>query len=183
MKRIQQQDKPQTKLRVQTRRKRLVEIFAEGKSVRQASKQLKAEGFGRGSSPAVVGHDLQALSREAPKHVERARQEAGEQLRGIRQIIANAEELGLKDQVNLLLDVHDRYARLLGLDAPTKAITASITPESTGVMYEFLRHSHGLDDGQLAQVYVFMDKMERQKPVIDASFFPLEETNLLEAGE
>jgi len=180
-KRIQSQDKPQTKLRVQSRRARLVKLFAEGMSVRQASKQLKAEGFGKGTSRAVVGKDLQALAREAPKKVEQARQEAGEQLCGLRQIIANAEELGLKDQVGLLLDVHDRYARLLGLDAPTKAITASITPEGTA--YDFLRHSHGLDDGQLAEVYAFMDGLERQKPVIDASFFPQEETKLLEAGE
>jgi len=136
-KRIQSQDKPQVAIRVQSRRKRLVEIFAEGKSVRAASKQLKLEGFGRGSSPAVVGKDLQALAREAPLCVEDARDEARVQLRGLREIISKAKRLGLKDQVQLLLAIHDRYSRLLGLDAPAKSINAVVTPPLGIVAMDF----------------------------------------------
>jgi hypothetical protein len=171
----QSQDKPQVKIRVQSRRARLTKLFAEGKTVRQAQKIINAEGHK--ASRALVGFDLQALAKEAPIKVARAREEAGEQLRGLRQIIANAEELGLKDQVNLLLDVHDRYARLLGLDAPSKSVQAVVSPD--GAAFEFLRHSHGLSDDQLTKVYTYMDTLEREKPVIDASYFPPEEPNEL----
>jgi len=42
-----------------------MKLFAEGKTVRQAAKQLKAEGY-QAASRTTVGADLQALAREAP---------------------------------------------------------------------------------------------------------------------
>jgi hypothetical protein len=127
-KRRQSQDKKQNKIRVAKKRARLVDLFAEGKTVRQASKQLKREGFTRGTSRAMVGFDLQRLAREAPACVEDARLEARNQLRALNTAIASAKQLGLKDQVLLLLQIHDRYSRLLGLDAPQKSINANLTP-------------------------------------------------------
>jgi hypothetical protein len=121
----QSQDKPQTKIRVQTRRARLVTLFAEGMTVREAQKIINAEGIK--ASRALVGFDLQAIAREAPLCVEDAREEARVQLRGLRKAIESAKKLGLKDQVNLLLAIHDRYSRLLGLDAPAKSINAVVT--------------------------------------------------------
>jgi hypothetical protein len=140
----------------------LIPLFAEGKTVRQAAKVLKAEGFPK-ASVAIVGRDLQALAREAPQKVEEARQEAGEQLRGLRQLINNAEELGLKDQVGLLLQVHDRYARLLGLDAPTKSVSATFNGDvdpATLIGYrKFVSVTSNMDQATLSRVYEFAAKL------------------------
>jgi hypothetical protein len=131
----QSQDKPQTKIRVQTRRARLVKLFAEGMTVREAQKIINKEGIK--ASRALVGFDLQAIAREAPLCVEDARDEARVQLRGLRKIITNAKKLGLKDQVQLLLAIHDRYSRLLGLDAPAKSISAVVTPPPGVIAMDF----------------------------------------------
>src|SRR5467141_3235571 len=158
----QSQNAPKNVIRVAKKRARLVTLFSEGATVRQAAKQLKAEGFKKGASRSAVGADLQALAREAPQKVEEARQEAGEQLRGLRQLINNAEELGLKDQVGLLLQVHDRYSRLLGLDAPTKSVSATFNGDvdpATLIGYrKFVSVTSNMDQATLARVYEFAAK-------------------------
>jgi hypothetical protein len=128
----QSQDKPQTKIRIKTRRAKLVKLFAEGKTVRQAQKIINSEGIK--ASRALVGFDLQALAREAPQCVEDAREEARIELRCLKQIIRESERLHLKDQAMLLLQIHDRYSRLLGLDAPAKQINANFTPTLPGLV-------------------------------------------------
>src|ERR1700693_618346 len=100
------QDKPQTKICVQTRREKLIPLFAQGKTISKAHEALNAQGIK--CSRATVGFDLQAIAKDAPKRVEEARDEAEAQLRRLRQVVENAEELGLKDQVGLLLQVFDR---------------------------------------------------------------------------
>ena len=157
----QSQDKPQTKIRVQNRRAALVPLFAQGKTVSEAQKIINADGHK--ASRALVGFDLQALAREAPQKVEEARQEAGEQLRGLRQLINNAEELGLKDQVGLLLQVHDRYSRLLGLDAPTKSVSATFNGDvdpATLIGYrKFVSVTSNMGRETLDRVYQFAAKL------------------------
>ncbi len=157
----QSQDKPQTKIRVQNRRAALVPLFAQGKTVSEAQKIINADGHK--ASRALVGFDLQALAREAPQKVEEARQEAGEQLRGLRQLINNAQELGLKDQVGLLLQVHDRYSRLLGLDAPTKSVSATFNGDvdpATLIGYrKFVSVTSNMGRETLDRVYQFAAKL------------------------
>ncbi len=75
--------------------------------------------------------------------------------------------------------IRGSIAELLGLNAAQKNLNI-IVPAESGAAFELLRHSHGLDDGQLAKVYVFMDGLERRKPVVDATYFPPEEPKQLE---
>ena len=44
--------------------------------------------------------------------------------------------------------------------------------EMTGVTVDFLKHSHGLTDSQLGEVFAFMDAMPREAIVVDASYLP-----------
>lgn len=44
--------------------------------------------------------------------------------------------------------------------------------EMTGVTVEFLKHSHGLSDTQIEEVFAFMDALPRAPIVVDASYFP-----------
>lgn len=131
------QDKPQNKMRVAKKRARLVEIFAEGKTVRQAAKQLKAEGFTKGTSIAVVGKDLQALSRTAIASVEEVRVEAYAELQSLKNFVMIKAMMRDKEAVDCLLSIHDRIARLLGLDAPAKSINANVTAPPGLVAMDF----------------------------------------------
>lgn len=128
---VRPQDKPQTKLRIANRRARLTQLFAQGLSKRKAAKILRQEGY-VGASDANVGFDLQAMTREAPKRVEQARVEAEVELKALKRFVANSD-MSDGDTVHALLAIHDRIARLLGLDAPSKSVTAnatvSLTPE------------------------------------------------------
>jgi hypothetical protein len=174
----QSQDRPQNKLRVAKKRARLAKLFAEGKTVRAASKQLKAEGFTKGTSRSTIGEDLQLLAKTAVEHVEEARIEAGAELRDLKLAIKTAKRLGLKDQVQLLLQVHDRYARLLGLDAPAKSVTANfsqLTPE-------YVEVAKVMADVDRAKLPQFMERFRALaekfvKPLeLKAEFFPPEVT-------
>jgi len=123
------QDKPAVKARMKLKKARVIDLCVKkDMTIRQAVKVLKAEGFTRGVSRTRIGVALQEIAREAPQALEEARGEAAMELRGLKNIIASAEELGLRDQVTLLLQIHDRIARLLGLDMPLKSINANFTP-------------------------------------------------------
>ncbi len=149
---VRPQDKPQTKIRIAKRRARLVQLFAEGLSTRKAAKQLAKEGFKK-CGPAIVARDLQAISRETP--LEDARHEAHVTLRGLQQFVVDASDMKDTETVNSLLQIHDRLARLLGLDAPTKSVKAVITPEATGLYSRFLEATRHLNEEQIESVFAF----------------------------
>jgi hypothetical protein len=44
--------------------------------------------------------------------------------------------------------------------------------EMTGVAGDFLKHSHGLSDAQITEVFAFMDSLPRAAIQIDATYFP-----------
>jgi hypothetical protein len=162
MKKLRQsQDKPQTTLRVQSRRARLVKLFAEGKTVREAQKIVNKEGHK--ASRALVGFDLQALAREAPKHVEEARAEAHGELNALKSFVLSKANMKDKETVDSLLSIHDRIARLLGLDAPTKSVTAKINadidPASLIGYRKFVSVTCNMEPKTLEKVYVYAIKL------------------------
>jgi hypothetical protein len=171
------QDKPQTALRIAERRTRLLQLFRAGKSTREASKVLKSEGYGRGSSQPTVAKDLVAMRADFAARVPEEREQTYRELKGYKEIVAAAEDMGTGEQIKLLLEVQDRLSRLLGLDAPTKSVSATVSANAGGPAeaFEFLRHSHGLSEEQLAEVYAFMDQLPRKPLVIDASSFTEDE--------
>jgi predicted DNA-binding transcriptional regulator YafY len=168
------QDQPRTKVRIAKRRARVLQLLVEGKNSCSASKILKAEGFGKGSSQPVVYRDIQALQQQFADRIPVEREEAYQELKQLKQFVKAAEDMTSSDVVTGLLAVHDRLARLCGLDAPTKSVSATVTANAGGPpeAFEFLRHAHGLSEEQLAEVYVFMDQLPRKPLVIDASYFP-----------
>ena len=157
----QSQDKPQTKLRVASRRARLMKLFAEGKTVREAQKILNSEGHK--ACRATVGFDLQALSRDAPRNVETARQEAEHELRALKDFVFSADDLGSKETVDSLLSIHDRISRLLGLDAPAKSVSATfdatVDPATLVGYRRFRVVTSNMDPATLERVYRFAEKM------------------------
>jgi hypothetical protein len=126
---VRQQDRPQTKLRVSSRRARVLQLFREGKSTRAASKILKQEGFGLGTSQPNVAKDLMALRLDFADRVPQEREAAYGELKALKAFIAGSDDLGTGETVDKLLAVHDRLSRLLGLDAPTKSVSAKVDLE------------------------------------------------------
>lgn len=62
-------------------------------------------------------------------------------------------------------------ARLLGINRE-RATANTAVQVNVGESTEFLRHSHGLTEEQLTQVFAYMDSLPRAPLVIDASFDP-----------
>jgi hypothetical protein len=75
---------------------------------------------------------------------------------------ATAEGSIEPDVANALVRIRDSVARLLGLNAPEKRITAHVDASTTQVQYRFLEHSHGLTADQIEQVFRFMDALPRR---------------------
>lgn len=168
-KRRQSQDKPQNKLRVSIKRARLVKLFAEGKTVRQASAQLKAEGFTTGTSRAVVGTDLQIISRTAPERLQDEREKASAYLEGLRRDIESIKQLSAERRVPLLLSIYDRFERLLGLAAPTKSISARVNVADGEALVgyrRFVAETNGLTLSQIESVYKFARTMKRETATV-----------------
>jgi len=155
-------------MRIAKRKARLVTLFSDGLTVRQASAQLKREGFTKGSGRSVVGQTLQQLAREAPECIEDARLEVLNQLRALNQAIASAEQLGLKDQVSLLLQILDRHTRLLGLDSPQKSLTANLTPPAPLGVVKMDFSKKVVKTPDLVSEQEYLDNAEEQKLLMEA---------------
>ncbi len=160
---VRPQDKPQTKIRIAARRTRLMKLFAEGKSTREAAKVLQAEGH-EFASKAIVARDLQALAAQAPAKWETARAEAHVELKALNKFVAESD-MSDSDTVHGLLAIHDRIARLLGLDAPAKSIgvrlNAEVDPATMGLYQRFLHESEGIRDFE--PVWAFMRSLPRER--------------------
>lgn len=60
-----------------------------------------------------------------------------------------------------------------GTSARTNVLVNVDQTAQRGIFYEFTQHSHGLSETDLREkVFPFMDSLPRQKPTVDASYFP-----------
>ena len=152
------QDRPQTKLRIQSRRARVLQLFTEGKSTREASRILKQEGFGHGSSQPVISRDLRALQADFAEIVPQERQAAYNELKAIKTMIASADDLKTGEAIKLLLETHDRLSRLLGLDAPSKTVRANVDvtdPSKLAGYRRFVAETMTLSEADMEKVYEY----------------------------
>lgn len=167
------QDKPQTALRIAERRTRLLQLFRAGKSTREASKMLKSEGFGRGSSQPTVAKDLVAMRADFADRIPEEREQTYRELKGYKEIVAAAEDMGTGEQVKLLLEVQDRLSRLLGLDAPTKSVTANVNVPGGEALVgyrRFVKETQHLTPEQVESVFRFIAQIAASAPrTLDAA--------------
>jgi hypothetical protein len=166
------QDQKQTKIRIANRRARLVKLFAEGKTISAAHKQLAKEGIE--VSRATVGFDLQALAALAPANIQTARAEAHSELTALKKFVMGADDMKDTETVNSLLAIHDRIVTLLGLAAPTKSISAKVNadvdPTALVGYRRFVAETRGLDAEQIEAVYKFARSLAR--PTITVTDVP-----------
>jgi len=107
------------------------------RTIRQASAILKAEGFERGVSRTRVGVALQEIAQDMSDKVPQERQKAYNRLSRFLDELEEAKregKLNLRASIADSLQVMDRLSKLLGLDAPTKAINANFAPVAAGIV-------------------------------------------------
>jgi hypothetical protein len=60
-----------------------------------------------------------------------------------------------------------------GTSARTNVLVNLEQPEQRGLNFELLRHAHGISETDMREkVFPFLDALNKQKPVIDSSYFP-----------
>ena len=166
---VRPQDKPQTKLRVQQRRAKLMKIFAKGATVSKAQKELAQQGIV--VSRATVGFDLQALGRDSTANVEQERQSAHVELRSLQKFVADADDMNSKETVDSLLAIRDRINRLLGLDAPQKSVVANVGGNLTPAYIEIAKAMADVEVQDRPKVLTFIKSLA--KPIeLTADCFP-----------
>ncbi len=168
MKKLRQsQNLPRNKARMKLKKARVIDLCVkQGKTIRQASRILKAEGFERGVSRSRVGVALQEISRDIAATVPAEREKAYNRLQGFLDELEKAKQSGkldLRASISDSLQVMDRLSRLLGLDAPTKSISAKVNadidPESLRGYRKFVHVTCNMDQITLDKVYAFAAKL------------------------
>jgi hypothetical protein len=102
------------KLQVRARRASLLKLLTRGASYREAREQLKAEGHQSVALGTLV-RDVREISKAMPS-TEEQRFEVEQELRSIREFIVSQATLSDREVIDSLLAVHDRLAKLLGLN-------------------------------------------------------------------
>jgi hypothetical protein len=158
--------KRSTEAAIEGRRAKVVEGVAEGLRQSDLVEEL-------GVSRSTIWRDLEALrtrySDEADASFADYRKKQLEVLEMIEQAIVNG--LILPDVANAWRNVRADISKLLGLDAPTKHLTARVDAGGTALQYRFLERAHGLSEGQIEEVFKMMDAMPRgSRPTLEAAF-------------
>ena len=153
------QDQPQTELRIKARRERVVQLCAKGgKSTREASQILKREGFSRGASQTVVVRDLAAIAQGFADRLPEEREKAFKKLNGWMDELERDAAVRKPEKIAGCLQVYDRLSRLLGLDAPTKSISAKVDlddPTKLVGYRRFVAETRELTEAQLEKVFEY----------------------------
>jgi hypothetical protein len=174
----QSQDKPQTKIRVARKRARLTELFSKGKTLREAGKILRDEGFEKGTSLATLHDDLQIIKGDFADRLPEERERALTKLKSWMNDLEADGTLRRPEQIAGCLAVYDRLARLLGLDAPTKSVKVNVdggSPEQLIGYRRFVAECQSLSPEDLEKVYVFARSLRKPR-VLDAAIAVLEES-------
>lgn len=169
------------KATIEARRTRLIELLSEGFSEVQAADILRQEGYP--GSDVTIRRDVRTLApvwgaanAEAFDHY-RHKQLA--ELESLRAELKN-EKIKPDRRIDLALSILDREIRLLGTEAPSKAIVGHVR-ENTTIQNRFLEHAHGLSAEQIEEAFRFMDGLPRKRVSI-ADCFPGQQPKLLDAG-
>ena len=173
---------PSTQAEIELRREQVMEKLktADHQTLSQLADDL-------GVSRATLWRDLQAIearfvagSTEDVKHFKEAQYQA---LLKIEE--ATARGTIEPDVANALTRIREAVAKLLGLNAQTKALVAH-TSQPTDVRYlKFKAAADGLDDVQLEEAFNYLRQLPRTPRVTikDASWFPAPEPKLLNTGD
>jgi hypothetical protein len=166
---------------IESRRNRLLELLAEGKSQVEAAEILESEGFP--ADKRTVQRDVKFMKADWQNsnlsELDRIRQGQLELLQKMREELEFAL-LRPDRKYDLLLGVLDREISLLGTKAPTKSFNVSasmdVDPEQLVGYRKFVSSTRSLTPGQLEEVYGFIKSLPVQRTQIEAHF-PQEESD------
>lgn len=149
----------------------------------KAAEMMNANpGMGQGELAAALGisrqtfwRDLQSIeARYVDGSTEDVRAFKEAQYKALLQIeSATAEGTIPPDVANALTRIRSEVAKLLGLNAPERSITAHIRTDASGRFHKFVQSAAGLTDTQLEQVFQFAASLKREPLAMPAGPPPL----------
>jgi hypothetical protein len=130
-KRPRRQSSSAQKLEMERRRARVGELVASGKDLRSCERLLREEGFAHADHVTVsrdAAHARQELAAQTLKTTEEYRQRQLGKLECLEEFVQTQADLSDAETVDRSLAVHDRVARLLGLDLarPSASVTVNV---------------------------------------------------------
>lgn len=168
---------------IESRRNRLLELLADGKSQVEAAQILESEGFP--ADKRTVQRDVKTMSKDWQNSnlsdLDRIRQGQLELLQKMREELEFAM-LRPDRKYDLLLGVLDREIALLGTKAPTKSFNVSanvdVDPATLVGYRRFVQETKSLGPEQVEQVYQLARRLtsEQVRRPIEAYFPPEEES-------
>jgi hypothetical protein len=153
--------------KTEARREKVAEVLASpGKRTRiQIAEEV-------GTNLAAVKRDLAVLATRFKDSADGVFAEAKAQQLAIFELMEESLISGQAepDVVNSWRQIRESISKLLGLDAPTKHLTARVD----GTDLRFKAAIAGLSEAQMEEVYLFAQRLPRDyKPQpLDATFFP-----------
>jgi hypothetical protein len=154
------------------RRDRLLELLDLGKTQAEARDILKDEGFPADRN--TIWRDLEALKVEWKQaNVEDFEVLRNKQL-AILETIEKVNWMGTvpAETIREARMLRKDISSLLGLDAPTKSVSASVSMDEPDWVADFRLAAQGLTEEDFPQIWEFMRNLPRKPRVIDASCFP-----------
>jgi hypothetical protein len=142
------------------RRKRAAEVVLAGKSVRQAETILREEGF-RHADHTTIARDLQherrRLAEATQATVEEHRATQYAKLLALERFVAEEAAMDDPDMVLALLGIHDRIAKLCGLNLERTAVNVALNveadPEKMGLYRRFLHEARFVPEAKFEEVW------------------------------
>jgi hypothetical protein len=161
------------------RRARALELIKDGKSMGAIAEELRV-------SRQTFWRDLQAIEAHyVAGSTEDVKQFKEAQYRALIKIEeATAKGTIAPDVANALTRIRDSVAKLLGLNAPTKAIVGHVSGNQDVLYLKFKKAIFDLTESQIEDVLHFAAKLPRE-PVVtikDASWFPPTPKELTDGG-
>jgi hypothetical protein len=156
------------KAEIAQRRGKLAELM--GLSLRDAEKVLQQSGL-PGVTHMTLQRDMKALAKsQSPHVVEQKRQQAEDKLTALEHWAVTEADLSDPETIAALLNIHDRIARLTGINAAEKVELKGY--QEPDWHFAFCEAAHGLEEAEYEKIWEFIRAMPRKPMVIDASFYP-----------
>lgn len=146
-----------SKAEIAKRREKLLELAITGTTMQ------KEQALQVGRSSASISRDWTAIQQTSPERIAERREQFATELDAMKRFVLEEAKLSDSQMIASWLSIVDRAAKLFGLDAPTKHVTAHVNgdPEKLVGYRRWLDACVGLTLEQEEQVIEFARNLQR----------------------
>ena len=158
------------KLKAKERTAKALALLNDGMPVTHVAREL-------GVNRKTLYRNLKKLETEVDsanaEALEQRRERHEAELRTMIDFLLNSPEMSDSEVVGHFRMYQADIAKLVGINKERAGAQVAVqVNEGAGLAFEFLKHSHGISEADMQKVFAFMDSLPREKPVVDASYFP-----------